>query len=68
MDYSLTTGSSLRDLLIAQASVRRSQSFASQRLTIERLGVRLMIPLGLVVLPAFVLIGVVPVTVGMLAN
>ena len=68
MDYSLTTGSSLRDLLIAQASVRRSQSFAAQRSTIERLGVRLMIPLGLVVLPAFVLIGVVPVTVGMLAK
>ncbi len=34
----------------------------------ERLAVRLVLPLGTCVLPAFVLIGVVPVVVGVLSS
>lgn len=68
IDYSSSSGSSLRDLLLAQAEIRRAESFARQREAIERLAIRLMIPLGLVVLPAFALIGVIPVTIGMLSS
>ena len=68
LDYSQSSGSSLRKLLLAEASARRSEHFAQQRAAIEKLAVRLMIPLGLVVLPAFVLIGILPVTVGMLSG
>ena len=68
MEFSQSSGSSLRKLLIAEATARRSEDFSKQRAAIEKLSVRLMIPLGLVVLPAFVLIGIVPVAVGMLTN
>jgi tight adherence protein B len=34
----------------------------------ERLGVKLVVPLGVCVLPAFVLVGVVPVVVGILSS
>jgi tight adherence protein B len=38
------------------------------RAAAERLGVRLVLPLGVCVLPAFVLVGVVPVVVGILSS
>jgi tight adherence protein B len=38
------------------------------RRTAERLGVRLMLPLGACVLPAFLLIGVVPILLGIVSS
>ncbi len=68
MDFAFANGVRLRSLLLATASAQRAQSRAAQREAIERLSVQLMIPLGLVVLPAFVLIGVLPVAIGMLTR
>lgn len=65
MDFAFANGVRLRSLLLATAAEHRAQSMAAQREAIERLSVQLMIPLGLVVLPAFVLIGVLPVAIGM---
>lgn len=67
-DLSFKTGVALSGLLNAAADARRSEVWAAQRQLIEKLGVRLMLPLGLVVLPAFVLIGIIPVVVGMLSG
>lgn len=68
MDFAFVNGVRLRSLLLATASAHRAQSRAAQREAIERLSVQLMIPLGLVVLPAFVLIGVLPVAIGLLTR
>ena len=68
VDFATANGVRLADLLRAAASSRRASNRAGQQSAIERLSVQLMIPLGLVVLPAFVLIGVAPVAIGMFAR
>lgn len=65
---SFSSGVALSGLLTSAAEARRAEVWSKQRQAIERVGVRLMLPLGLVVLPAFVLIGIVPVVVGMLSG
>lgn len=66
--FSLKSGGGLRQLVLASAELARTENFSSQRAAIDRLAIRLMIPLGLVVLPAFVLVGVVPAAIGMLGT
>lgn len=68
LEFSLRTGGALRQLVLASAELARSENFARQRAAIDRLSIRLMLPLGLVVLPAFVLVGVVPAAIGMFAG
>ena len=68
IDFAFVNGVRLRALLLATASARRADVRAAQRMAIERLSVQLMIPLGLIVLPAFVLIGVLPVAIGMITR
>ena len=68
LDFSLRTGGALRQLVLASADLARSENFARQREAIDRLSIRLMVPLGLVVLPAFVMVGVVPAAIGMFAG
>ena len=68
VDFATANGVRLADLLRSAASSRRASNRAGQQSAIERLSVQLMIPLGLVVLPAFVLIGVAPVAIGMFAR
>ncbi|MEN9287394.1 MAG: hypothetical protein RLZ88_64 [Actinomycetota bacterium] len=68
IDFAFVNGVRLRSLLLATASAHRASQRAQQITAIERLSVQLMIPLGLVVLPAFVLIGVLPVAIGMMSR
>lgn len=68
VEFSLRSGGALRQLVLASADLARSENFARQRAAIDRLSIRLMVPLGLVVLPAFVLVGVVPAAIGMFAG
>ncbi len=64
----LTTGSSIRHLVAdAAQGLREAQRF-SQSQQINRLQIRLMLPLGLSTLPAFVLLAVAPMALGMLAQ
>jgi tight adherence protein B len=55
-------------LLRACALDRRADAAAEGLARAERLGVRLVLPLGVCVLPAFVLVGVVPVVLGILSS
>jgi tight adherence protein B len=55
-------------LLRASAVDLRAECAAEGLADAERLAVRLVLPLGVCVLPAFVLVGVVPVVVGLLSS
>ncbi|KTR19908.1 hypothetical protein NS330_07010 [Curtobacterium citreum] len=55
-------------LLRAAAEDVRDDAAAAALAEAERLGVRLVLPLGVCVLPAFVLVAVVPVVVGVLSS
>lgn len=50
-------------LLLSEATAARSRAIASLEREAERLGVRVLVPLGVCVLPAFVLLGVVPMLI-----
>ena len=65
LDLADRTGASAAVLLRSAASDERARRRAGVRLASGRLGVRLVLPLGLAVLPAFVLLGVAPVVLGL---
>lgn len=56
------------ELLSAEARQKRRTARAEGRRRAELLAVRLLLPLGVCVLPAFVLLGVVPVVLGMMSS
>ncbi|MBO1737490.1 type II secretion system F family protein [Leifsonia sp. TF02-11] len=56
------------ELLSAEARQQRRLARAEGRTRVELLAVRLLLPLGLCVLPAFVLLGVVPVILAMMSS
>ncbi|MCI0158100.1 hypothetical protein KNO15_15475 [Leifsonia shinshuensis] len=56
------------ELLSAEARQQRRLARAEGRTRAELLAVRLLLPLGLCVLPAFVLLGVVPVILAMMSS
>lgn len=67
-ELSRTTGASLTNVLAANAeSFRNEQRFEISN-KISRLAVRLMIPLGLAVLPSFILLSIVPIAISLLSQ
>jgi Flp pilus assembly protein TadB len=58
------TGSAVADELHRLADAARSRSHAERRRRLQRAAVWLVLPLGVCFLPAFVLVGVVPVIIG----
>jgi tight adherence protein B len=56
------------ELLSAEARQQRRVARANGRTRAELLAVRLLLPLGLCVLPAFILLGVVPVILAMVSS
>ena len=58
----------MADLLRAEAARRRRTARADGAARAAALGVRLMLPLGVCVLPAFVLLGVVPLIVSVVTG
>ena len=56
------------ELLSAEARQQRRRARAVGRRRAELVGVRLLLPLGVCVLPAFVLLGVVPVILAMMSS
>lgn len=54
-------------MLMREAESLRDESFATLERDAETLGVRILLPLGLCILPSFLAIGVVPVVLSMLA-
>lgn len=61
-------GVPIRPLLLEEAEAGRVRSQAELESEAERLGVRVLIPLGVCVLPAFVILGVLPVLFSMLGG
>jgi tight adherence protein B len=61
-------GAPLGELARADAVEARSSARADARQSAERLAVRLMLPLGACILPSFLLLGVIPMMVGLLSS
>lgn len=67
-ELSRKTGAALTQILMANADAFREEQRFEIATRISKLGVQLMIPLGLAVLPAFVLLAIVPIAISLLAN
>lgn len=61
-------GMPLGPLLLAEAGSLRASAHAELESAAERLGVRVLVPLGVCVLPSFIVMGVLPVVISMLAG
>jgi tight adherence protein B len=68
VELSRRSGAPLASLARAEATQARLRARDEARRTAEDLGVRLMLPLGACVLPSFLLIGIVPMLVGLLSS
>ncbi|WP_230085364.1 type II secretion system F family protein [Arthrobacter sp. AQ5-05] len=66
LGFAALTGSPAAPLLYAEARQRRRQSNRDAEKRAAALGVKLVIPLGLCSLPAFICLGIVPVVVAMI--
>jgi tight adherence protein B len=65
---SRAAGAPLGELARADAAEARNRARAQAREGAEQLAVRLMLPLGACILPAFLLLGVVPMLIGLLSS
>jgi len=66
LGFAALTGTPAAPLLYAEARQRRRQSQRDAERRASALGVKLVVPLGLCSLPAFICLGVVPVVVAMI--
>ena len=67
-ELSRSTGAAVGEILIAEADGFREQQRYEIATRISKLGVQLMIPLGVAVLPAFILLSIVPIAISLLSN
>jgi len=63
-----STGIAVHELLLERANSLRSDQFNADRLKIQKTSVKVLWPLGLTVLPAFVLIAIIPVGTALISN
>lgn len=62
------TGVALAELLHASARYLRAQSVVASKADIDKLGITLLIPLGVCVLPAFIAVGIIPLVVSVISS
>ena len=67
-ELSRKSGAALTEILLANADRFRDELRYEISGRIARLGIKLMIPLGVAVLPAFILISIVPIAISLLSN
>lgn len=67
-ELSRKSGAALTEILLANADRFRDELRYEVSGRIARLGIKLMIPLGVAVLPAFILISIVPIAISLLSN
>lgn len=67
-ELSRTTGAALTQIILSSADRMRENRRYETSNRIARLSVKLMIPLGVAVLPAFVLLSIVPIAISLLSN
>ena len=65
---SADTGAPLAQLLTDWSTQRRLDALSEARAAVRAAGVRIVLPVGLCFLPAFVLVGVVPIIAGLISN
>src|SRR5699024_10388607 len=68
LSFAHSTGAPSGSMLRAAAAQARAQRRHSAERRAEQLGVKMMLPLGACFLPAFILLGVVPVVLSMLPD
>lgn len=68
LDFARRAGVPVAALLRAEAREERRDAQAAARMRIAALGTRLMLPLGICVLPAFVALGVAPLLLAMIRS
>jgi tight adherence protein B len=68
LDLARRAGVPAAGLLRSAAADRRSDAAAERLEAVERLAVQLLVPLGVCILPAFVLVGVVPVVLAVFSS
>jgi tight adherence protein B len=67
-ELSRNTGAALTAILFSKADAFREEQRFEIATRISKLGVQLMIPIGVAVLPAFVLLSIVPIAISLLSN
>jgi tight adherence protein B len=67
-ELSRTTGAALTQIILSSADRLREDLRFQISNRIARLSVKLMIPLGVAVLPAFILLSIVPIAISLLSN
>lgn len=68
LTFSQTEGVPAVTLLRALASRHRRLAHSRMQIRVEELSVKLIVPLGVCILPAFILVGVLPVAITMLSS
>ncbi len=68
LDLSARAGVPAADLLRSEARERRRDALASAQASAQALSIRLMIPLGVCVLPAFLILSVIPLLLAVLGQ
>ena len=68
LDLAARAGVPAADLLRAEADQARREHLAAAQVRVARLGVTLLLPLGLCVLPAFLALGVAPLVISVLTQ
>lgn len=61
-------GAPVATMLLAEAEALRATALTELERQAERLGVRVLLPIGLCVLPSFIVLGVIPVLAAVLGN
>jgi tight adherence protein B len=68
LDLSRRAGVPAASLLVAEAEESRREAIAAAKTAASHLGVRLMLPLGICVLPAFMLLAVAPLLIAVISS
>ncbi|BDI21527.1 hypothetical protein [Herbiconiux sp. L3-i23] len=66
--FARRSGAPIASLLVEEAAMRRRVDAARSRREVERLSTRLLAPLGVCILPSFLLIGVLPVLTAVISS
>ncbi|QIM17982.1 hypothetical protein G7066_03545 [Leucobacter coleopterorum] len=68
MRRATSVGIPLGPLLLSESAALRASSHTELEAAAERLGVGILVPLGICILPSFIVMGVLPVVISMVGN
>jgi len=68
LELSLQTGAPIADLILAKAIELREQAASASLIAAQRAGVKLLLPLGLTAMPAFLLMVLIPIFISLIQN